>query len=133
MRHSCSTRITSYNVCYTKLLRGGSHELSFELDEQLLIYGDEDQLRSAVTNLVNNAIKYTPVGKQIRVIWSRQGGQARFAVYDRGEGIAPEHLSRLTERFYRVDRARSRQTGGSGLVITSYSIHYTKLYEKPFF
>lgn len=98
-----------------RTVTGGSHELSFELDDQLLIYGDEDQLRSAVTNLVNNAIKYTPPGKQIRVVWARQGGQARFAVYDRGEGIAPEHLSRLTERFYRVDRARSRQTGGSGL------------------
>ncbi len=92
------------------------HKFEFAVDQQLLIYGDEEQLRSAVTNLVNNAIKYTPAGKRIRVEWQwHTGHQARFAVTDEGEGINSEHLLRLTERFYRVDRARSRQTGGAGL------------------
>ncbi|MBB6056028.1 phosphate regulon sensor histidine kinase PhoR [Tolumonas osonensis] len=91
------------------------HDIIFQTDPDLKIYGDEDQLRSAMTNLVNNAIKYTPAGRKITVEWYRDGAQARFAVTDEGEGIALEHLGRLTDRFYRVDKARSRQTGGSGL------------------
>ena len=91
------------------------HELHFQVDEQLKIHGDEDQLRSAMTNLVNNAIKYTPAGRKITVQWYRNGLKAVFSVTDEGEGIALEHIGRLTDRFYRVDRARSRQTGGSGL------------------
>ncbi len=91
------------------------HELHFQVDEQLKIHGDEDQLRSAMTNLVNNAIKYTPAGRKITVQWYRNGSKAVFSVTDEGEGIALEHIGRLTDRFYRVDRARSRQTGGSGL------------------
>ena len=91
------------------------HEIVFQVDPELKIYGDEDQLRSAMTNLVNNAIKYTPAGRKITVDWRRDGSQARFAVTDEGEGIALEHLGRLTDRFYRVNKARSRQTGGSGL------------------
>lgn len=77
--------------------------------------GDNDQLRSAVSNLVYNAIHYTPAGRKISVAWRKQGAMALFVVEDEGEGIAPEHLARLTERFYRVDKARSRHTGGSGL------------------
>ena len=73
------------------------------------------QLRSAVSNLVYNAIHYTPAGRKITVEWRQQGAMALFVVQDEGEGIAPEHLARLTERFYRVDKARSRHTGGSGL------------------
>ena len=92
-----------------------AHQFEFRIDRTLSIHGDGDQLRSAVSNLVNNAIKYTPPGKRILVEWQRLGGRARFAVSDEGEGIAPEHLGKLTERFYRVDRARSRQTGGAGL------------------
>ena len=92
-----------------------AHQFEFHIDRTLSIHGDGDQLRSAVSNLVNNAIKYTPPGKRILVEWQRLGGRARFAVSDEGEGIAPEHLGKLTERFYRVDRARSRQTGGAGL------------------
>ncbi|WP_024870942.1 phosphate regulon sensor histidine kinase PhoR [Tolumonas lignilytica] len=91
------------------------HELIFQIDPQLKVFGDEDQLRSAMTNLVNNAIKYTPAGRKITVDWCREGSSALFSVTDEGEGIALEHLGRLTDRFYRVDKARSRQTGGSGL------------------
>ena len=91
------------------------HDLHFKIDEQLRVHGDEDQLRSAMTNLVNNAIKYTPAGRKITVEWRRSGTKAHFSVTDEGDGIALEHLGRVTDRLYRVDRARSRQTGGSGL------------------
>ncbi len=91
------------------------HELHFKADSGLKIYGDEDQLRSAMTNLITNAIKYTPAGRMIEIRWYRQNQQAVFEVADQGDGIPLEHLSRLTDRFYRVDKARSRHTGGSGL------------------
>jgi two-component system, OmpR family, phosphate regulon sensor histidine kinase PhoR len=88
---------------------------SFVVDPGLKVRGDQEQLRSAISNLVYNAIRHSPAGTEIRVEWERVGHQGRFAVTDNGEGIAPEHIARLTERFYRVDKARSRQTGGSGL------------------
>jgi two-component system phosphate regulon sensor histidine kinase PhoR len=88
---------------------------SFVVDQGLKVRGDQEQLRSAISNLVYNAIRHSPAGTEIRVEWGRVGHQGRFAVTDNGEGIAPEHIARLTERFYRVDKARSRQTGGSGL------------------
>ncbi len=77
--------------------------------------GDEDQLRSAISNLVYNAVKYTPAGAQIHVRWYKTNRGAHLDVEDSGDGIEPQHLHRLTERFYRVDKARSRETGGSGL------------------
>lgn len=92
-----------------------NHEIIFEVDDQLLVNGIEDELRSAFTNLVKNAIRYTPDNGQIIVRWQRQNEQALFAVSDDGDGIAQQHVSRLTERFYRIDKARSRATGGSGL------------------
>ena len=74
------------------------------------------ELQSALSNLVNNAVRYTPAGGRIDVSWEvLDNGSARFAVTDTGVGIAPEHIPRLTERFYRVDRSRSRETGGTGL------------------
>ena len=77
--------------------------------------GDEDQLRSAISNLVYNAVKYTPAGADVKVRWYLSAQGACLEVEDSGEGIEPQHLHRLTERFYRVDKARSRDTGGSGL------------------
>ncbi|MDB2356421.1 phosphate regulon sensor histidine kinase PhoR [Pseudoalteromonas sp.] len=91
------------------------HELTFEVDAELDIKGAEDELRSAFSNLVFNAIHYTKPGGKITVSWLRVDNQAVFSVVDNGDGIAPEHINRLTERFYRVDKARSRTTGGSGL------------------
>lgn len=91
------------------------HQIEFMVQPDLLVRGDQEQMRSAVSNLVYNAIHYTPAGRKITVEWRKQGAMALFAVSDEGEGIAPEHLARLTERFYRVDKARSRHTGGSGL------------------
>jgi two-component system, OmpR family, phosphate regulon sensor histidine kinase PhoR len=68
-----------------------------------------------VSNLVYNAVNHTPAGTRIEVSWQQTPHGAQFQISDNGPGIAPQHLPRLTERFYRVDKARSRQTGGSGL------------------
>ncbi|WP_217510610.1 phosphate regulon sensor histidine kinase PhoR [Vibrio metschnikovii] len=92
-----------------------AHRIRFTVDKQLKVLADEDQLRSAISNLVYNAVKYTPPGAEIQVRWQNTEQGALFEVEDRGEGIAAQHLHRLTERFYRVDKARSRDTGGSGL------------------
>jgi two-component system phosphate regulon sensor histidine kinase PhoR len=82
----------------------------------LLLGGSRAEIHSAVSNLVNNAVRYTPVGGQIHVAWVLSvDDQATFSVKDNGVGIAPEHLPRMSERFYRVDRSRSRESGGTGL------------------
>ena len=78
--------------------------------------GNAAELQSALANLVNNAVRYTPPGGSITVAWDVEpDGSARFVVRDSGPGIEPQHLPRITERFYRVDRSRSRDTGGTGL------------------
>jgi two-component system phosphate regulon sensor histidine kinase PhoR len=80
------------------------------------VAGAPSELISAMSNLVSNAIRYTPAGGEIRVCWRLlPDARAEFSVSDTGPGIASEHLPRLTERFYRVDRSRSRDTGGTGL------------------
>ena len=91
------------------------HKITFDVASDILVYGVETELRSAFSNLIFNAIHYTPNGGAINITWQATQEGARFAVADNGDGIAAEHLSRLTERFYRVDKARSRKTGGSGL------------------
>ena len=77
--------------------------------------GATDELRSAFSNLATNAARYTTPGGTIRITFSHHPEGAQFSVTDSGPGIAPEHLPRLTERFYRVDKSRSRETGGTGL------------------
>ena len=80
------------------------------------LLGAAGELRSAIANLIHNAVRYTPAGGAIDVGWERlEGGGARLSVADTGPGIAPEHLTRLGERFYRVDPGRSREAGGTGL------------------
>nr|WP_234455728.1 phosphate regulon sensor histidine kinase PhoR [Kosakonia sp. LAM2021] len=91
------------------------HTFSFEVDNTLKVLGNEEQLRSAISNLVYNAVNHTPAGTHVIVRWQHVPQGAEFSVEDNGPGIAAEHIPRLTERFYRVDKARSRQTGGSGL------------------
>jgi two-component system, OmpR family, phosphate regulon sensor histidine kinase PhoR len=101
-----------------RALSNGRHALAFEWGdgEQAAIAGDEGELLSALTNLVSNAVRYTPAGGQVRVTWQRRDdGSGEVAVQDSGPGIAAEHLPRLAERFYRVDGSRSRDTGGTGL------------------
>jgi two-component system phosphate regulon sensor histidine kinase PhoR len=96
-------------------LSGGRHQLELQADESLALRGGESELRSAFSNLIVNAINYTPAGGHIRIRWQRLPEGACLEVSDDGPGIAAEHLPRLTERFYRVDRGRSARTGGSGL------------------
>ncbi|MCC6474784.1 MAG: phosphate regulon sensor histidine kinase PhoR [Burkholderiales bacterium] len=79
------------------------------------LQGDEDQIHSAFRNVLDNALKYTPPEGRVRMRWWQDAAGGHFAVSDTGIGIAPEHIPRLTERFYRVDPGRSRETGGSGL------------------
>lgn len=97
-------------------LSAGRHVLVAQLDEAAELAASEGELLSAVTNLLNNAVRYTPEGGRIELLWLlRHDGRALIEVRDTGPGIAREHLSRLTERFYRVDGSRSRDTGGTGL------------------
>jgi two-component system, OmpR family, phosphate regulon sensor histidine kinase PhoR len=86
-----------------------------DVDPMLALRGSVSELHSIVSNLLSNAVKYTPADGTVAVRWRREAGGAELVVKDTGIGIAPEHLPRLTERFYRVDRARARAKGGSGL------------------
>jgi two-component system phosphate regulon sensor histidine kinase PhoR len=97
-------------------LSQGKHGFSFEVGDKQCLLGEEREILSAFSNLVSNAIRYTPDTGEIHVKWGLNSqGQGEFSVTDTGPGIASEHLARLTERFYRVDRSRSRDTGGTGL------------------
>ena len=97
-------------------LSQGRHELRFRTEGEAMIAGAEAELLSALGNLVTNAVRYTQEGGCIDVRWTvRPDGSGEFSVKDTGIGIAKEHLPRLTERFYRVDGSRSRETGGTGL------------------
>ncbi|KAB0625171.1 phosphate regulon sensor histidine kinase PhoR [Acinetobacter gandensis] len=98
----------AYNVDY-------GHTLNLEIDSHCDLIGSDVELASAFSNLVTNAIKYTPKGGTVTIGWHDDGTHGYFTVEDTGIGIDPKHLPRLTERFYRVDSARSRQTGGTGL------------------
>ncbi|SEA25781.1 phosphate regulon sensor histidine kinase PhoR [Paraburkholderia sartisoli] len=96
-------------------LSGKRHVITFDIDEGLTVTGVETEILSALGNLVTNAIHYTPDGGRIHVDWRANGGSAVFSVTDSGPGIPATDIPRLTERFYRVDRSRSRDTGGTGL------------------
>jgi two-component system phosphate regulon sensor histidine kinase PhoR len=96
-------------------LSRGRHRIHLDLVSDVWIKGNLQEIRSALGNLVSNAVRYTPDGGDITLAWREREGDGVFAVTDTGEGIAAEHIPRLTERFYRVDRSRSRETGGTGL------------------
>ena len=96
-------------------LSGGRHRISLDAQGDWDLLGAESEIASALRNLVTNAVRYTPAGGDIRLIWRASEAGASFAVEDSGVGIAPEHIPRLTERFYRVDSGRSRDSGGTGL------------------
>jgi len=91
------------------------HVLIPDISSEYGLYGNAGELRTAFTNLVVNAIRHTPDRAEVRVNWSADSSGARFCVSDTGAGIAARHIPRLTERFYRVDPGRSRDTGGTGL------------------
>jgi two-component system phosphate regulon sensor histidine kinase PhoR len=96
-------------------LSRGRHAISLEGTSSLDLLGSDTELASAFGNLLSNAVRYTPAGGSVKLLWRDGPDGARFTVEDTGPGIAPEHIPRLTERFYRVDRSRSRETGGTGL------------------
>jgi two-component system phosphate regulon sensor histidine kinase PhoR len=93
----------------------GQHRIEFEIEPDLRLYGRDSETQSVFTNLVSNAVQYTPPGGIIGVRWWGDDSGAHFSVADTGIGIAEKDLPRLTERFYRVDTGRSRATGGTGL------------------
>jgi two-component system, OmpR family, phosphate regulon sensor histidine kinase PhoR len=90
-------------------------DVRVKVESQARLLGDEPEIHSAFSNLVDNAAKYTPAEGSIEICWSVDEDGGHFAVTDTGMGVPPEHIPRLTERFYRVDAGRSRATGGSGL------------------
>ena len=96
-------------------LSGGRHRITLDAMEGFDIAGAESEIASAFGNLASNAVRYTPEGGTVRLIWRASQEGAEFSVEDTGVGIEPQHIARLTERFYRVDRGRSRETGGTGL------------------
>ena len=99
----------------SEILSAGRHRISLRIDGEHDLVGAESEIASAFLNLASNAVRYTPKGGEVRLLWHSDGKGAEFSVEDTGIGIEPEHLPRLTERFYRVDRSRSRDTGGTGL------------------
>jgi len=111
-------------------LSGGRHRINLDIASDANLRGSLQEIRSALGNLVSNAVRYTPDGGEITLSWHLKNNEGVFAVADTGEGIAAEHIPRLTERFYRVDRSRSRETGGTGLglaivkhVLTRHGAH----------
>jgi two-component system phosphate regulon sensor histidine kinase PhoR len=93
----------------------GAHVVTIEIEDRRDLLGSSKELHSAFSNLVSNAVRYTPAGGHITVRWENDGVGARLAVSDTGHGIPAQHLPRLTERFYRVSTSRSREGGGTGL------------------
>lgn len=98
-----------------RALSQGAHRISVRFEGPVLVWGSAKELESAVRNLLTNAVRYTPEGGRIDVEWRVRDGEGWLTVRDTGIGIAAEHLPRLAERFYRVDRGRSRDSGGTGL------------------
>lgn len=96
-------------------LSAGRHQIKLTIASQDQLLGSEEELRSAFGNLISNAIRYTPSGGEINIGWESRHDQGLFFVQDSGIGIEAEHIPRLTERFYRIDSSRSRETGGTGL------------------
>lgn len=120
--HEWTTAVSLFSQCeqearaLSSIVAPKGHQLVFEPGPACDIAGIRRELCSALSNLVNNAVRYTPEAGLIRVSWTcLADGRGQFRVQDSGPGIAAEHLPRLTERFYRVDRSRSRETGGTGL------------------
>jgi two-component system, OmpR family, phosphate regulon sensor histidine kinase PhoR len=108
-------QIQSDALSLSQSLYKSKHLVKLDMDETVNLMGSQNELQSALGNLVSNAVRYTPKGGEVSISWGMQGEQAVFSVRDTGIGIEQQHIDRLTERFYRVDRGRSRETGGTGL------------------
>ncbi|MGB8437397.1 MAG: phosphate regulon sensor histidine kinase PhoR [Burkholderiales bacterium] len=98
-----------------RVLSAGRHHVQLHVGEPARLVADEHEIRSAFANLVSNAVRYTPQGGRITLGWGQRGDEGVFSVEDTGIGIERRHIPRLTERFYRADTSRSRDTGGTGL------------------
>ena len=98
-----------------RVLSGGRHRVSVVVERDCRLTGSVEELKSAFSNLVSNAVRYTPQGGTVQLVWRIEDGRGVFSVQDNGIGIEARHIARLTERFYRVDSSRSRETGGTGL------------------
>lgn len=107
-------------------LSQGQHTVSLHMETSVNLRGSYNELLSALSNLTSNAVRYTPAQGKIDIYWQMRGEDVVFAVQDTGIGIEPQHLPRLTERFYRVDSGRSRDTGGTGLglSIVKHILHH---------
>ncbi|SDW01505.1 phosphate regulon sensor histidine kinase PhoR [Marinobacter mobilis] len=110
-----NTMVTQISTDARALSGEQGHEISMDIGERRLLTGDESQIRSAFSNLIFNAVKYTPAGGQIFISWHTDRNGAHLSVRDSGIGIDPVHIPRLTERFYRADPSRHKETGGTGL------------------
>ena len=103
-------------IADARTLSAGAHRFSIDIEPDLMLLGKAGELRSALSNILFNAVKHTPPDSRIELRWGLdEDGAPVYSVQDDGPGIAPEHIPRLTERFYRVDKARSRASGGTGL------------------
>lgn len=113
-RIDCATLIQAISQ-EASSLKSENHDISLDLERNLCVMGVSDELHSVFMNLFTNAIRYSPEGGQISVRWYQRQENARFEITDEGLGIAPEHISRITERFYRIDPSSFRAKGGTGL------------------
>jgi len=98
-----------------QILSQGKHQINIDYDRNLYLLANREEIISAFSNLTYNAVKYTPEGGEINIRWYENESGVYFELQDNGPGIAPQHLPRLTERFYRIDAGRSRASGGTGL------------------
>lgn len=98
-----------------RALSGGRHRIELQVRQDCRLVGSASELHSAFSNLVSNAVRYTPENGRVQLLWRLEQGRGIFSVADSGIGIEARHIPRLTERFYRVDSGRSRETGGTGL------------------
>ena len=109
------SKLTHHVAAEARTLSNNKHRIDIHTASDLKILGAEDEIRSALSNLVSNAVRYSPTGGTITISWALIHDEPVFSCKDQGVGIAAEHLERLTERFYRVDKGRSQETGGTGL------------------
>ncbi len=112
-------------------LSQGKHRITLDIGSEHDLKGSAKELHSAFSNLITNAVRYTPAGGRIAIRWSDEEHGGRFAVIDTGQGIPPHHIPRITERFYRVSTSRSRETGGTGLGLSIVkhvlNLHHARL------
>ena len=119
-----STLLISLKENAEILAKKKHHKITLQADERLNLRGNVDELHSLFANLINNAVRYTPENGVISITWKKSNDKAVFSVTDNGPGIASQHISHLTERFYRADVDRSRESGGTGLglAIAKYAV-----------